>query len=254
PRRWPPPRPRRDPPRSRARERALRALLAVPVIVVATVVLAVPALLFGVLDRSGRLPHAVARGWASLILATLGVRVEVSGQENLPSGPAVYAANHGSALDIPILFGHLPVSFRIVHKQSLSLIPFLGWYLFLAGHIAIDRGNAFRAKRSLAAAAARVRGGTSIVVFPEGTRSPDAAVHLFKRGSFVLAIGSGAPVVPVSLVGVKRVAPRGIRTLQPGTVRVRIHPPVPTSSRTPDQAETLAAQIRDVVASGCQAI
>lgn len=231
----------------------LRSLLAVPVIVVVTLVLAVPALVLGVLDPSGRMPHLVARGWAAFILMTLGVRVEVSGHENLPPGPAVYAANHGSALDIPILFGHLPVSFRIVHKKSLSLIPFLGWYLFLAGHVAIDRGNAFRAKRSLGAAAERVRSGTSIAVFPEGTRSPDAAVRLFKRGSFVLALEAGVPVVPISLVGVKRVVPHGIRTLRQGTVALRIHPPVLTSDRASDQAESLAEDVRLIVAGGCEA-
>jgi 1-acyl-sn-glycerol-3-phosphate acyltransferase len=230
----------------------LRALLAVPVIAALTLVLAVPALILGLLDPTGRLPHRIARGWAFFVLKTLGVRVEVTGQENLPAGPAVYAANHGSALDIPILFGHLPVSFRIVHKKSLSLIPFLGWYLFLAGHVAIDRRNAFRAKRSLGAAAARVRGGTSIAVFPEGTRSPDAAVRLFKRGSFVLALEAGVPVVPVSLVGVKRVAPHGIRTLRQGTVALRIHPPVPTSAHPPDQADGLAEQVRRIVARGCE--
>ncbi len=218
-----------------------------------TLVLAVPALLLGIFDRSGRLPHLVARGWAAIILIMLGVRIEVTGREHLPSGPAVYAANHGSALDIPILFGYLPVSFRIVYKKSLSAIPFLGWYLFLAGHIAVDRGNAFRAKRTLADAAERVRGGTSLAVFPEGTRSPDARVRLFKRGTFLLAIGSGVPIVPVSLVGVKSVVPRGIRTLRPGTVGVRIHAPVPTSNRAPDQVEALAEQIRGIVVSGCEA-
>ena len=231
----------------------LRALLAVPVIVVVTVILAVQALILGLVDSTGRLPHLIARGWASFILKTLGVRVEVSGQENLPSGPAVYAANHGSAIDIPILFGHLPVCFRIVHKKSLSLIPFLGWYLFLGGHVAIDRRNAFRAKRSLEAATERVRGGTSIAVFPEGTRSPDAGVRLFKRGSFVLAMEAGVPVVPVSLVGVKRVVPRGIRTLRQGVVGLRIHPAVSTSAHAPGQAEALAEQIRLIVAGGCEA-
>jgi 1-acyl-sn-glycerol-3-phosphate acyltransferase len=218
-----------------------------------TLVLAVPALFLGIVDRSGRLPHLVARGWAAVILVTLGVRIEVTGLENLPSGPAVYAANHGSALDIPILFGYLPVSFRIVYKKSLSAIPFLGWYLFLAGHIAVDRGNAFRAKRTLAEAAERVRRGTSLAVFPEGTRSPDAQVRLFKRGTFLLAIASGVPVVPVSLTGVKRVAPRGIRTLRPGVVGLHIHAPVATADRVPDQAEDLAEQIRGIVASGCEA-
>ena len=231
----------------------LRALLAVPVIVVVTVVLAVPALVLGILDPTGRSPHRVARAWAAFVLLTLGVRVAVSGSENLPSEPAVYAANHGSALDIPILFGHLPVSFRIVHKKSLSLIPFLGWYLFLAGHVAIDRGNAFRARRSLSAAAERIRKGTSIAVFPEGTRSPDAEVRLFKRGSFSLALEAGVPVVPISLVGVKRLAPRGIRTLRQGIVGLRIHPPVATAEYAPDRAEDLAERVRGIVAAGCEA-
>lgn len=227
----------------------MRPLFAVPVIVLATLVLCGPALFAGLLDRSGRMPHAVARLWARTILWWCGIHVERSG-DGFPS-PAVYAANHASALDIPLLFGHLPVSFRIIHKRSLSLVPFIGWFLLLGGHIAIDRGNAFRARRSLERAAERVRSGTSVVVFPEGTRSADGRVGHFKRGSFSLAVAASAPVVPVSIVGVKAVAPRGVLTVRPGTVRIVVHPAVATTGRSADDAALLAEEIRTTVARGC---
>lgn len=230
----------------------LRTLISVPVITLETLVLSVPTLVGGLLDRSGRWPHGIVRFWSRLLLRTCGVRIVIHGNENVPTGPAVFAANHGSALDIPILFGYLPVEFRIIHKRSLYWMPLVGWHLYLGGHIGLDRRQPFRAKRGLAAAAARIRGGTSVVVFPEGTRSRDAGVGTFKRGSFLLAVTAGVPVVPVSLVGVKRVVPRGVLTLRAGTIQVRIHPPVTTVGRAPGEAEKMAEEVRDVVVRGCQ--
>lgn len=229
----------------------MRALLAVPVIALVTLALAGPALLLGLLDRTGRAAHWIARQWAGVILVSCGVRVIVEGAEHLPRVPALYAANHGSALDIPILFGYLPVSFRIIYKRSLNLIPFLGWYLFLGGHVSIDRSNPFKARRSLERAAQRIRRGTPVAVFPEGTRSATAEVGHFKRGSFVLALQAGVPVVPISLVGVKDVVPDGIKTLRPGTVRLRVHPPLSTSSLDLAHAGTLAEDVRQIVVRGC---
>ena len=229
----------------------VRILLAIPLIALDTLVFGSVALVAGLVDRTGRLCWRIARGWARVLLLVLGVRVEVSGRENVPAGPAVYAANHGSALDIPILFCHLPVDFRIIHKRSLYRVPVLGWSLYLAGHVGIDRANAFRARKSLDAAAVRIRGGTSVVTFPEGTRSPDAEVWPFKRGSFLMALQAQVPVVPLSLAGVKRVAPRGIFTLRPGTVHLKIHPPIATAGLHAEAAESLAAEVRRVVAAGC---
>lgn len=229
----------------------LRALVAVPLVALDTLVLFGPALLLALLDRSGRAAHGILRLWGRSILWLLGVQVLVAVADALPE-PAVYAANHGSALDIPILFGYLPLSFRIVHKKALLPIPFLGWYLWLAGHIAIDRANPFRARRSLDAAARRIREGTSVVVFPEGTRSPDPRIQLFKRGSFVLALDAGVPVVPVSIKGVKHVVPRGLFTLRPGAVELRVHPPIPTAGGAAERAESLAEEVRRIVARGCE--
>ena len=204
-------------------------------------------------DRSGGTTRLTARAWSRALLQLLGVDVSVSGREHAPAGPAVYAANHSSVIDILVVFGHLPVDFRIVYKRSLSLVPLLGWAIWLGGHVPIDRSHPFRARRSLDAAARRIRGGTSVVVFPEGTRSPDGTVRRFKRGSFRLALEAGVPVVPVSLVGVKAVVPRGLPSVRPGLVRVVLHPAVPVAGRSAEEAEALAEEVRRIVAAGCRA-
>lgn len=209
------------------------------------------AIVAGLSDRSGRAGRWIGGVWARVLLRIGRVGVHVEGLENVPPVPAVYAANHSSALDIPVVLGYLPVDFRIIHKRSIYLIPFLGQAVWAARHIAIDRSNPFRARRSLAAAAERIREGTSVVVFPEGTRSPDATVRRFKRGSFALALDAGVPVVPVSLLGVKAVVPHGLSSLRPGTVGIRVHPPVSVEGRVHEEAEALAEEVRQVVTAGC---
>src|SRR5947209_1191250 len=184
-------------------------------LVVGTLGLGIPSILAGLVDPRGELPWRLGRQWGRLLLDSWGVRVVVRGPLP-PPAPVVYAVNHGSVLDIPVLFAHLPSNFRIVHKRSLYFVPLIGLYLYCCGHIAIDRSKAFRARKSLERAAQRIAAGTSVAVFPEGTRSPDGSVRAFKKGSFVLAIRAGVPVVPVSLAGVKRVAPRGLLSLRPG--------------------------------------
>jgi 1-acyl-sn-glycerol-3-phosphate acyltransferase len=228
----------------------LLLLVQTPLAAAVTVAFAVAAIAVSLVDRTGRSARWIGGAWGRAILGIVRVRVGVAGVEHVPSGPAVYAANHGSALDILIVFGYLPVDFRIIHKRSLYRVPFLGWTLWLAGHVAIDRLHPFRARRSLDAAARRIRSGTSVVVFPEGTRSPDRTVRRFKRGPFTLALEAGAPVVPVSLVGVKDVAPRTLLSVRPGRVDILIHPPVPVAGRSLEDADALAEQVRAVVAAG----
>lgn len=229
----------------------LRPALVLPFIAVYTVIMGAPAVFFSVIGRRAE-ARTVTMWWARVVLWALGVEVSVSGAERCPSGPAVYAANHASALDIPILFGFLPVDFRIVHKRSLYLVPVIGLYLYVSGHIGIHRGSAFRARKELERAAARVRGGLSVVVFPEGTRSRDADVGPFKRGSFLIALDAGVPVVPLSLIGVKQVAAGGLR-VSAGQVQIVVHAPIQTTGRDAEQAADLAEEVRRIVTTGCAA-
>ncbi len=228
----------------------LRALLAAPLLALYTVAFGTPGIVVGLVRRETHAVHVFGVLWGRAILRTLGVAVDLRGAAAIPRGPAVYAANHASALDIPILFASLPVEFRIIHKRSLYLVPVIGLYLYVAGHVGIDRGRAFRARRSLDRAARRLRAGGSLVVFPEGTRTEEGVAR-FKRGSFRLALEAGVPVVPVSIVGVRRVF-FGV-TVRPGTVRVILHPALATAGRSPDAAADLAEEVRRIVAGACEA-
>jgi 1-acyl-sn-glycerol-3-phosphate acyltransferase len=231
--------------------RTLLLLVQAPVAALLTLGFASAAVLAALVDRSGCSTRRIGGVWSRALLRLVRVEVTVEGVAHVPAGPAVYAANHASALDILVVFGYLPVDFRIVYKRSLSLVPLVGWAIWLGGHVPIDRSNPFRARRSLDAAARRIRGGTSVVVFPEGTRSPDGTVRRFKRGSFSLALEAAAPAVPVSLVGVKTVVPRGLASVRRGRVVVRIHAPIASTGRAPEEAEALAEEVRQIVAAGC---
>jgi 1-acyl-sn-glycerol-3-phosphate acyltransferase len=232
--------------------RLVFCLIQAPLAILATGVLSLLATLGGLVSPAA--VHRLSRFWGRLLLRLFGVEIVTRGAENLPAGPALYAANHSSSLDILIVLAHLPADVRIIYKRSLSLVPLLGWSIALGGHIPIDRSNPFRARRSLARAAARIRGGTSVLAFPEGTRSTDGVVRHFKRGSFGLAIDAGVPVVPLSLVGVKALVPNGLFSTRPGRIDLVVHPAIPVSSRTADDAQALAEEARRVVAAGCQGV
>jgi 1-acyl-sn-glycerol-3-phosphate acyltransferase len=232
----------------------LRFCVAAVLFAFLTAALGAPAILLGAVGLAGAV-RRVTRAWARGVLWAGGIRVDVLGASNVPGGPALYAANHTSALDIPLLFAHLPVDFRILHKRSLFLVPVIGWYLWVGGHIGIARGSAFKARRSLERAADRMRRGTSVAVFPEGTRSRTGVVGPFKRASFLLAVEAGVPVVPVSLCGVRAILPGG-PVVRPGRVRLVLHPAVPPVAHAADGADAageLAERVRRIVAAGCEA-
>jgi 1-acyl-sn-glycerol-3-phosphate acyltransferase len=176
------------------------------------------------------------------------VRVEIEGAENLERGRTyIVASNHQSLFDTPIVFAYLPISFRILYKKSLNRIPFLGWHIFMSGHIGVERENPTKARESLEHAAERIRGGTSVVVFPEGTRSYDGAMRAFKKGSFRLAIKAGVPIVPMSIIDSHLVMKRGRVTVYPKTVKLVIDEPIPTAGLDEERAGALMDQVRAVV-------
>ena len=221
----------------------------IPLISLYTIVLGSTSLVSTLFDRSGNFAHRCARAWGRWILRTTGVRVQVSGLEHLQTGQSyVFAANHQSIYDIPILFAAIPAQLRIVAKQSLGRIPFLGWHLYRAGHLLVNRSNPgadiVEKMRRL------VRESSSLIVFPEGTRSVDGTVARFKKGSFLVAIDARLPVVPVSIAGSRHVMKKGELMVRPGEVRLTIHPPIPTAAVGRDRVLRFAEQVREIVRTG----
>jgi 1-acyl-sn-glycerol-3-phosphate acyltransferase len=193
----------------------------------------------------------VARLWSWLILKTYRVRSSVVFHPEVSSRrPAVYVANHQSQFDIPALALAMPVDFRMIAKRELLYIPIFGWALWLAGFIFIDRGDRDRAIRRLDRAVRTIRRGTSVVVFAEGTRSPDDRLLPFKKGGFILALQAGVPIVPVSIRGGGQVMPKGSLSVRPGTIEVVFGAPVSTSTYTLGTKDALIAAVRDRIACG----
>ena len=218
----------------------------IPAIAVYTIVLGTISLSSSFFDRSGRFAHKCARGWSWLILKTTGVTVDVRGLDRLPRGTSyVFASNHQSIYDIPVLFWNLPFELRILAKASLGAFPFLGWHLARTGHVLVDRKNPgadlFRQVRTL------MQAGYSLIVFPEGTRSVDGSLARFRAGTFMMAIESGLPVVPVAVDGSRHVMRKGQLMTCPGHVRVTVLEPILTIGRRPEDARAFARQVQDAI-------
>jgi 1-acyl-sn-glycerol-3-phosphate acyltransferase len=186
--------------------------------------------------------------WSPVLLWAGGARLEVSGQENVdPKRPTIYVGNHQSTIDIPAHFLAVPVPFRYVAKSQLAWVPLIGWYLALAGHVFVNRSNRAKAIASLDAAAAKIRGGTSIFLYPEGTRSPDGRILPFKKGPFALALKSRVPVCPVTIEGSGDLMPKNSWNITPGPIRVRIGKPIDTTRFAENDREGLARAVREVI-------
>jgi 1-acyl-sn-glycerol-3-phosphate acyltransferase len=218
----------------------------IPAIAVYTIILGSTSILSSLFDPSGDFGHRCARAWAWLVLRTTGVRVTVRGVEVLERGRSyVFASNHQSIYDIPIVFTSIPLQLRIVAKASLGNFPFLGWHLRRTGHLLVDRTNP--GPGIVKKMARLVSGARSLIVFPEGTRSKDGTVARFKGGMFLVAIDSGLPVVPVSIAGSRHVMLKGRLMTCPGDVTITIHEPIPTIGVGREGARQLAEQVRAVV-------
>ena len=219
----------------------------IPAIAVYTVVLGTMSLGSSLFERSGYFAHWCARTWSRLILRTSGVRVDTRGLERLELGRTyVFVANHQSIYDIPILFWSLPYQLRIIAKESLGHIPFLGWHLRRTGHMLVDRR---RPDTKIFGWASRLMSnGLSLIVFPEGTRSRDGRVARFKGGSFYLALEAGLPVVPLSLVGSRHVMPKGRVTTYPGDVQLIVHEPIDTRGLARSDAKEFGERVRRIIA------
>ncbi len=221
----------------------------VPIVYVYTGVLGTLALIASLFDGTGRVQHWFARTWATIILKTIGIRVRIEGVEHLQGLPSgVYAANHLSALDIPVLYSSIPGQFRIMAKRELFRYPFLGWYLKRSGQIPIVYGDAHASLKSLNRAGDALRKGMPLMVFPEGGRSATGQLQPFMGGAFFVAIRAQVPVVPMAIVGTYEMLPINSFHMLSGEVALVIGEPIPTAGLKLRDMEKLSARVKQAIA------
>lgn len=226
----------------------LRAVFLIdPLIVLATAVMGTLSFFASLHDRSGNLPHRIARAWSRVLLFFAGVKVDAEGLDKIaPGGSYVIASNHLSLMDTPLLMAYVPVQFRFLAKKGLFKVPFIGGHLKRAGHIPIPRDDPRGSLKAMSEAARMVRSqGVSALVFPEGGRSASGGLTEFKEGAAYIAIKAGVPVVPVSIQGTREILPMSSVIVTPGKVKLRIGDPIPTSGLTLHDREQLTEVIRD---------
>ncbi len=211
----------------------------------ATSVFGVIAIVVSFFTRTGNPVHIVARIWAQSILMASRVKVSITGLSNIePSKSYVYMCNHQSNFDIPVLLGYLPVQFRWLAKAELFKIPIFGRAMLGAGYVKIDRFNRESAFQSINEAAARMKNGVSVMIFPEGTRSKDGSLKSFKKGGFVMAVDSGVPIVPVILRGTWPIMAKSSLRIHRGNVELEITNPIDTTGYSRETKEDLMERVR----------
>lgn len=231
---------------------AVRYVLRCVLIVLYTVFWGTLACIVAGFDRSGEVVLWIGRTWVRWILRSCGVQVLVEGLANIDrSQPCVFMSNHQSAFDIAAIAHTLPVSFRFVAKREIAWIPIFGWAVAWSGHILVDRGRREKAIRSLDRAAERVRAGTNVIIFPEGTRSANESLRDFKSGGFHLASKARVPILPVSVSGSHRITPRRSLRVESGVIKVVYGKPIP-SLPSASEADRLALEhrVREAILAG----
>jgi len=208
----------------------IRAYLFLALFIPLTFLFAASAILWTLLDGSGRSYAFHARLWARVSLALAGVRVDLLGSEQIPEGPVIFMSNHQSNFDILALLAAMPRQFYWIAKKELFEIPVFGTSMRRGGYIPLDRSDGRKALKSMDSAAKVIREGKSVVIFPEGTRSKDFQLLPFKRGGFMLALKAGVPVVPITINGSGRINPAGRTRLYRGHITINLHPPVTTAT------------------------
>ncbi len=217
-------------------------------VVLSTFVLGVAAIITSLFSHTGNAVHLIARFWGRAILVVSRIPVEVEGLSNIVPGQSyIFMANHQSNFDIPVLLGYLPVQFRWLAKAELFKIPVFGRAMRGAGYVPIDRFNQESAFESIRQAAGKIKYGVSVMIFPEGTRSPDGRIKPFKKGGFVMAVDSGVPIVPIVIRGTREIMAKGQLRINTGDVRMVIKAPIETSGYTRDTKQGLMDHVRSVI-------
>jgi 1-acyl-sn-glycerol-3-phosphate acyltransferase len=223
-------------------------VLQTPVFALWTAACGMIALAVSLVDKKGKVQHGIARIWARTAVRISLSRLKLKGEENLRKHPvAVYAPNHTSYMDIPVVFAALPFQFRILARKQLWQWPFIGWYLERSGQMRIDTENPHATLTSLGGAVKALRGGMPLVVFPEGGRTSDGALRPFLSGAAYLAIRAQVPLVPIALKGVYDLLPIHTHHFYPGELTVQVGVPIETKGMSVRQNGELTERLREAI-------
>ncbi len=226
----------------------IRSALLVTLGVAITAFMSFWAVVFSIFPNTDNRVHKIAQLWARLLLLICDTKVEVIDKENFPhKKPHVLMANHQSDFDILIALAYLPGQFRWLSKKELFNIPIFGAAMKSAGYISIDQQNRENAMQSLDEAVLRIRNGKSVMTFPEGTRSRDGEIKSFKKGSFYLAIKSGAPIIPITIIGSGKIMPKRSLRVRPGKIKMVIDKPVETKEYSLENRQELIERVRNII-------
>jgi 1-acyl-sn-glycerol-3-phosphate acyltransferase len=216
-----------------------------------TAAIASAAIGLSAVDPGGFRTYHLGRFWSQLNLRLLRTPLEVVGRDNVVRGqPYVAMVNHNSHVDIWAVYAALPLSIRWVMKQELRRVPIFGYCCERMGHLYVERGNSDSARRSMEQAAESIATGTTVVFFPEGTRSRDGELRSFKTGGFRLALQAQVPVLPVGIHGTRQMLPAGEWRPRRGHIRVAIEPPIQTEGLGLDSLHLLMEQTREAIERG----
>jgi 1-acyl-sn-glycerol-3-phosphate acyltransferase len=208
-------------------------------------IVSIPVSLFG--DRE-RILHAFARGWSWLIMKTIQCPVKVTGLDKIDTSKThVYAVNHASAMDIPVLYVYLPFRFRIIFKSELLSYPIIGWHLRRSGQLSINQQHPSRSVGSIRSALKGLKAGIPLVIFPEGGRTPDGEIKPFMAGAFFLAIKSQVDIVPVALIGTFDLLPMNTYHIKSRPLEMRVGEPIPTAGYGLHDTEVLSAKVKSAM-------
>ncbi len=228
--------------------RSLICLILAPILTLIVSILALADLLL--VRKSTFKAQTFPRFWGRAICTLAGVKVVVSGIENLdPQQTYIFAGNHCSQFDIFAFQGYFPHDFRWIAKKELFDIPIFGHAMDKVGYIPINRSHGREAMRSLDQAAKRIAGGSSVLIFPEGTRSSDGCLQEFKTGTVLLAIKAGVPVVPIGFGGTYNILPKDSLLPQSGQATIYIGRPIPTANFNSKDKQKLAQSLQIEVAN-----
>jgi 1-acyl-sn-glycerol-3-phosphate acyltransferase len=213
-----------------------------------TLVLGFASLVVSVFETSGRVQHKLAHLWSWLIMKTILSPVTVTGMEHVdPARPRVYAVNHASALDIPVLYTYLPFQFRILFKSELLSYPIIGWHLKRSGQVCINQQHPTKSVGQIKSALKSLKKGMPLVIFPEGGRTRDGRIKPFMPGTFFLAIHAQADIVPIALVGTYDLLPMNTYHIKPRPLEMRVGKPISTAGLTLRDMDAVSERVKAAI-------